>query len=93
MATRYATFKCTYKNTHISAATHPRMLNLVPNQSLDQLYLLVGYANYFISIFMNTNENNRNKRKMVEKLGMYYKITNISSASYSRVPKLVLYQF
>ena len=31
-------------------------------------YLIVGYANYLIFIFIDVNENIRNKRKIVNKL-------------------------
>ena len=41
---------------------------------------------------MNIHENMRNDRKVVKTKGYTYKITNISAADYSRVPKLVLYQ-
>ena len=55
--------------------------------------MLVGYGNYLTSIFKNIYENIRNKRKMVEKLrGVPTKLP-ISPATYSRVSKLVLYQY
>ena len=34
---------CPYKNMHISAATHHRILNLVPNQFLDIAILFGGW--------------------------------------------------
>ena len=82
-ATHYAVLKngCTYKNTHnthISAVTHHRILNLVPNYFVDTALVLAGgYTNYLLSIFMNINEIIRNERK-----GCTYKITNISAANY-----------
>ena len=51
------------KNTHILTTSHPRLLNMVPSISLDiAINLIVRYANYLISIFMNINENFRNER-------------------------------
>ena len=59
---------CTYKNAHITAATHHRKLNFVPNKLLDIELSSDGQnANYIISLFMNINENIRNERKIVEK--------------------------
>ena len=50
-----------YKIIHISAVTYPRLLNLIPNKSLDMAYFsLVAYANYLICIFINTYENIKN---------------------------------
>ena len=58
---------CAYK-THIAAATHSRVLNVVPNYSLDLSVLFCSrYANYLISIFMNINENFRNEGKNLRK--------------------------
>ena len=39
---RFERMGCTYKNIHISAATHPRILNLIPNLSLDMARLFVS---------------------------------------------------
>ena len=51
---------------------------------------IVWYANYLICIFMNSNENIRNKRKMLENLkGCTYNITHMSAANYSKLPNLV----
>ena len=50
---------------------------------------IVRYTNDPICIFMNINENIRNKRKVVENLkGCTYNITHITAAHYSRLPKL-----
>ena len=47
-----------YKITHISAVTFPRLLNLVPNRSLDTGLLSIStHINDLISIFININEN------------------------------------
>ena len=52
--------------------------------------LAKSYTNYLICIFMNINENIRNKRKLVEMLrGYNYKITTISAASYHILQDLV----
>ena len=56
---RFQRMGCFYKNTHISAAAHPRILNLVSNLFKDIAVVHVGYANYLIRIFMNVNENIR----------------------------------
>ena len=65
---------CSYKNTHILAATHHRILNLLQNLSLDKSLLLAGRIwKLSYTIFKNINENIRNKRKMIEKYT--YKIT------------------
>ena len=49
MATLYAILKYwegTYKNIHISTATHPTTVNLVSNYSaVIALYMTIGYAN------------------------------------------------
>ena len=58
---KFKEWGCTYKNTYTLTPTHPRILNMVPNQSL--FYLVVRYAKYLISVFMNINENLRNVRK------------------------------
>ena len=51
---------------------------------------IVLYTNYLICIFININENIRNKRKMLENLkGCTYNITHLSAANYSRLPKMV----
>ena len=45
MATHYAILEnggCFFKNTHITAATHPRILNLVPNLFLDITIVICG---------------------------------------------------
>ena len=60
--------KFQYQNTHISAVTHPDtwyQMNPVPLY----FYLMVGYANYLIFIFMNINEHNRNERKTYKNKG------------------------
>ena len=65
MATHYAILKnegLPTKNTHISAATHPRKLNLVSNYFLDIVLLPdCRYANNLVFMFMNFNENIRNE--------------------------------
>ena len=38
------------------------------NPQTKRFYLLEGYVNYFISMFMNINENNSNERRILEKL-------------------------
>ena len=46
MATHYAISKnwgCFYKNTHISASTHPKTLNLVSNLFKDIAVVLAGW--------------------------------------------------
>ena len=51
------------KNTHILTISHPRLINMVPTYPWTQQFnLVVRYANYLISIFMNINENLRNDR-------------------------------
>ena len=80
MATNYATLKngVYVQKSHLSAATHHRVLNLVPNLPLDIPVLFRDeYANDLISIFMNINENFRDERKNLRKIkGCTYKITN-----------------
>ena len=54
----------------------------------------MGYPSLRLSevlcIFMNINENIRNKRKMLENLKeCTYKITHMSGANFSKLPKLV----
>ena len=39
------------------------------NVMTDELYPMFRYVNYQIGIFMNINENIRNKRKIIKKLG------------------------
>ena len=55
MATQKQEWGCNYKNIHISAATHPRTLNLVSNQLLDLAHLhdgwLCKYFNFHIHKF------------------------------------------
>ena len=42
---------CAYKITYISAATCPRLINMVSNENLDSvLSSIVSYANYLICI-------------------------------------------
>ena len=61
---------CAYKYTHISAATHPRILNFVPNKFLHIALLLAGRIFKLSNIhhIMNFNENIINERKNVDKL-------------------------
>ena len=47
------------------------------NSSAYQFYLMVGYANYLICIFININENFRTERNIHRRIkGCTYKITN-----------------
>ena len=51
---------------------------------------MVRYANYQICIFMNINENIRNKRKISKKLrGFTCQIFYISAAYFPRLPDYV----
>ena len=51
---------------------------------------IVWYTHSLICIFVNINENVRNKWKMLENLkGCMYNITHMSTANYSRLPKMV----
>ena len=97
MATHYATFKNGDIHTKILISKQQLILeNLTYYQINPETYhffLLVGYGNYLVSIFKYINENIRNKRNGRKIKGCTYKITNISPATYSRVPKLVLYQY
>ena len=48
---------------------------------------VVLYTNYLICIFMNINENIRNKSKILETLkGCTYNITHMSATNYSKLP-------
>ena len=54
---------CTHKMTRISSATHPTLLNLLSNQSLDVVLYPMQWPdmqiNYLICIFIKTDENFR----------------------------------
>ena len=68
-ATHYAISKNGdfYKNTHISAATRHRTLNLVSNLSKDMALLLAGRICIIsIRIFVNFNENIRKELKILK---------------------------
>ena len=84
-ATHYAILKngCStiYTNTDISTAIHPRMLNLVPTESMEIALLTdCQICNYPILIFTNIRENIRIERKLKS-----YKIINISAVKYTRL--------
>ena len=68
-----------YKITHISAVTYPRLLNLIPNQSLDKGLLSPCYINIYENI-----------KNVVHEWGYTYKIINISAAFSRRSLKFVL---
>ena len=84
---------CIFMNSNENIKTrdnHPRTLNLVSNFSLTlHFYLMVGYANYRIFIFMDINGNKRNERKNHIKIRGLPKNTNISAATYARVTNFV----
>ena len=48
-----------YKDTHVSAATHAKTLNLVLKITLKtcHFYMMVGYENYLIRTFINFAES------------------------------------
>ena len=51
---------CLYKNTHISAATHPRTLHLVSYLFKDIAVVLAGWISKLFNLnIMNFNENIR----------------------------------
>ena len=76
------------KSTHISVVTYPRLLNLIPNQSLDiGLLSPCAYANYLNCIFISIYENIKN---VIHEWGYMYKINNISAAFSYRLLKFVL---
>ena len=53
-------------------------------------YVMMGYANHFMIIFLNINLNVRKERKMVIKLrGCTYKITHIVAANIPTLLHLV----
>ena len=59
---------CTSKFNHILADTDQRLLILVPNGRLDIPLLSHDLrCNYLICIFMNINENLKNKGKIIKK--------------------------
>ena len=90
MATQNAIQKlgCAYKITYISAATCPRLINMVSNSNLDSvLSSIVAYANYLIYLIcINIYENIKN---VIQEWGCTYKINNISVATYHNLLKLV----
>ena len=56
------------KSSHILAAVCPRPMDMVPNLSLGPgLSPGVTFASYLICIFMNVNENFKNKVRIIEK--------------------------
>ena len=72
---------CAYKITHISAATYPRLLNMVSNQDLGSvLSSIVAYTKYLIYLIcINIYEN---IKSVIQEWGCTYKINNISVATY-----------
>ena len=60
------------------------------NSSAYQFYLMDGYTNYLICIFINIKENFRNERNILRRIkGCTYKITNGLPAMCSSVSNLM----
>ena len=88
MATHNAILKnvCSpfYINTHISTANHPRILNVVPTESLEIALLpdcqicKLSNINIYEYILIKTSKEIKT-----------YKITNISAVKFPRVPNVV----
>ena len=77
-----------HKSTHISAVTYPRLLNLIPNYSLDIGLLSPScICNHLICIFINIYENIKN---VIHEWGYMYKMNYISAAFSQRLLKFVL---
>ena len=77
----------TYTNTHISAASCPKLPKLIKIDAKTKfLYTVVECTNDLILLFMNVIWNIRNNRKNDRKIkGYTCKITYISAACYLRV--------
>ena len=86
-------WKHTYKNIHISTATHPRTENVVSNKSADLALLSDGWICKLLLfwILMNVHDNIRNelKQSAEKSVGNTYKINSISLHNHPRVPNMI----
>ena len=96
MATHYAILKYwegTYKNIHISTATHPRTVNLVSNYSADIALLCDGWiCKLFVLNIHEIHKKNlieMNIKVQKKSRGNTYKIASISLDNCSRVPNMI----